>query len=122
MMPFDIILSIATLHNREYVFAIYILPTPPARERAREMKRRNQSVSTTLRPRFHPLFHLVFLRWEKSFGCQARSTTKLSHNSSLSATYMREGKCSHENAEVEAFLNVHCHISTVWGMKAAESG
>jgi hypothetical protein len=30
---FDIILSDATLHNREYVFAIYILPLPPAREK-----------------------------------------------------------------------------------------
>lgn len=30
---FDIILSDATLHNREYVFAIYILPPPPTRER-----------------------------------------------------------------------------------------
>ena len=36
---FDIILSIATLHNREYVFAIYILPTPPTRDREKKRKR-----------------------------------------------------------------------------------
>lgn len=45
---------------------------------------------------------------------QARNTQKLTpHNSLLSATrcVWMEEKNSHENAEVEAIVNVHCHIS-----------